>query len=109
MKIFLLLMSIHFLADFVLQSDWMARNKSKANLPLAIHVFIYAFCFMWFGWQFAGVTFCCHFAQDWITSRINSRLWAANKVHWFFVGVGADQLLHTYQLAFTYHWLGRGL
>jgi hypothetical protein len=105
MKYFLILMSIHFLADFVLQSDWMAQGKSKSNWPLAVHVFIYAACFFGFGWKFATITFWCHFTQDWITSRINSRLWAAKKVHWFFVGIGADQLLHTFQLALTYQWV----
>lgn len=101
-NIFLALMTVHFVADFVLQSDWMAQGKSKSLWPLLVHVSIYASCFLLFGWKLAGITFCAHFVQDWITSRINSRLWAANKIHWFFVGIGADQLLHTYQLVLTY-------
>lgn len=76
-------------------------------LPLFIHVFIYAACFIGFGAWFALITFCFHFTQDAVTSRINSRLWAAKKVHWFFVGIGADQLLHTFQLALTYQWIAK--
>jgi hypothetical protein len=48
------------------------------------------------------LTFALHFVTDAITSRINSRLWAAKNVHWFFVGIGADQLLHAYALAWTW-------
>jgi uncharacterized protein DUF3307 len=101
-NIFLALMSVHFVADFVLQSDWMALNKSKRMDALAVHVTIYSACFLLFGWRLAGVTFFAHFVQDFITSRINARLWAANQRHWFFVAIGADQLLHTFQLALTW-------
>jgi hypothetical protein len=43
-----------------------------------------------------------------IITRINGRLWSAKKVHWFFVGIGADQLLHTFQLALTYQFIHSG-
>ena len=74
-----------------------------------------------------------HFVQDAITSRINARLWfietyprppvdrprfglgtvghyemfahvESSKRHWFFVGVGADQLLHYIALFVTAGW-----
>lgn len=102
---FLVLMSIHFVADFVLQSDWMATKKSTQFWPLFVHVAIYHACFWVFGWKFAAVTFVCHFIQDAITSRINTRLWLADQRHWFFVAIGFDQLLHTWQLVLTYKWL----
>lgn len=100
-------MSIHFVADFLLQSDWMAQGKSKQLLPLMVHANIYAWCFLGFGVNFALITLLLHAATDAITSRINSKLWSAKKVHWFFVGIGADQLLHTFQLVLTYELLHR--
>lgn len=105
MTTLLVMLTIHFVADFLLQSDWMAQGKSKAWRPLLTHTAIYSACFLWFGLPFALVTFATHTAQDYITSRINARLWGAKQVHWFFVGIGFDQLLHAYTLALTYFWL----
>ena len=107
----LLLLTAHWFADFVCQSDWMALNKSKANWPLFVHVLIYTcvmgLAVMWLlppgmgrVWFFV-LTFVSHFATDYMTSRINSRLWAAKQNHWFFVSVGFDQLIHFYTLAWT--------
>lgn len=95
------LLSIHFVADFVLQNDWMAINKSKRWDALTVHVGIYAACFFWFGVQFMALTFIAHFVQDAITSRITARLWQAEQRHWFFVVIGFDQLLHAGQLFLT--------
>ena len=108
----LALLTTHFVADFVLQTDWMAQNKSKRWDALALHVAVYTLAFLpvtlWVfgntpsGAQFLVLTFVLHFATDAITSRINSRLWAAKRVHAFFVGIGADQLSHAYALAFAF-------
>lgn len=51
-------------------------------------------------WIFLG-----HIATDAITSRINSKLWAAKKVHWFFVSVGFDQWIHFVTLILVYKYL----
>jgi hypothetical protein len=100
-----LLLVLHFVGDFIAQSDWMAINKSKDWWALTIHVAVYQASFVlplvWFlGADHGGigiwllVNSAAHFIQDAITARINSRLWVANQRHWFFVGIGADQLLH---------------
>lgn len=105
-----ILLTIHFIAYFVLQTDWQAQNKSKNIKALLRHVLVYSTCFVpfvlwWFPLNKAGafvfITFSLHFVTDAITSRINSRMWAAKRVHAFFVGVGADQLSHAYALAGT--------
>lgn len=117
----LYLLSVHFIADFVLQTDWMAQNKSKDWLALTLHVGVYTTALqlaviplLWFSFPSEGLRVYAitngilHFATDAITSRINSRLWADKKVHYFFVGVGADQLVHTWTLGLTMIWLLRG-
>lgn len=101
-EVSLFLLVLHFVADFILQSDWMAQNKSKNNWALLSHAIVYTSPFaLFYGLKFALITFLFHFWQDYFTSRINSKLWKAGKVHYFFVGVGADQLLHFYTLAWT--------
>lgn len=138
MRVLLALMSLHFVNDFLLQSDWMAINKSKRWDALAIHVGIYSMPFLLFGRRFAALTFALHFAQDAITSRITSHLWFFHREagiwaqapfmvpqhsrtivnpwvpieglrHWFFVAIGADQLLHMWALAWTWWLLGGAL
>lgn len=93
---------MHWFADFVMQTDWQAQNKSKRMLPLVAHTAVYSLFWLWLGVEFAAITFVAHTATDYVTSRINSRLWAAQKVHWFFVSVGFDQFLHYAQLFLTY-------
>ncbi len=103
-------MGIHWLGDFVLQSDWMARNKSKNWAALTAHVGVYTATLMigTLSIGYALLNGVLHFGVDAITSRINSRLWADKEVHYFFVGVGADQFVHYACLLGTY-WLLGGL
>lgn len=110
------LLATHFVGDFLLQSDQMALNKSKSDRWLLLHVLVYAACFLLWGWRFALVTFVLHLLTDCVTSRITSRLWfvvpagnsghftyaPGNRRHWFFVAIGADQLLHYVALALTW-------
>lgn len=105
--ILLLLLSIHFVADFVLQSGSMATKKSTSNLWLSYHAAVYTlmFAILTLHPTFALVNGVLHWATDWITSRINARLWTAGRVHEFFVGVGADQLVHFATLSLTAYWI----
>lgn len=98
---------IHWVADFLLQTDKMATGKSKSNYWLSLHVGVYSLVWLVVGLLFyhpyivlvfALITFACHFITDYYTSRINSKLWEQKKVHWFFVSVGFDQFLHYAQL-----------
>lgn len=73
---YIVLVWIHFIADFVCQSDEMAINKSKSVLWLGIHSLVYTSIFMIIV-PFTGITFILfngisHFFIDMITSKITS-------------------------------------
>ncbi len=109
---------IHWIADFVLQTDKQAKGKSKnwsdllehtltySILWLAIGMFYSVFTTMTYNWLWFGIiTFVAHTITDYFTSRLNSTLWAKGDVHKFFVSIGFDQILHYVQLFFTYYLL----
>jgi len=107
-------MFTHFAADFVAQTDAQARAKYKDINALLAHVLTYSvimglgglfFGFFnnitWFtsvsvftGSLFFVLVFFTHFCIDFVTSKVNHRLWAQKRVHDFFVSVGFDQFLH---------------
>jgi hypothetical protein len=100
-----LLFWVHTFADFVVQTDTMAINKSKSNFWLTLHVMSYALFLLPFGFWFAVANFWLHIATDYVTSRITSRLWREEKRHKFFIVIGIDQALHLTALALTYYWI----
>ena len=101
----IILIWMHFIADFILQTDTMAVNKSKSNKWLTVHVTIYTIPFLYFGWLFAIINGIAHFVTDYVTSRVASKLWAKDERHWFFVTVGFDQAIHITTLLLTYYYL----
>ncbi len=125
MLISFIIIFIHWVADFVLQTDWQAQNKSKNNFALLSHTSNYTLVWLvpmgfifgipkenatteWIVWStlyFCMITLVAHTITDYFTSRLNSKLWAGGKVHYFFVSVGFDQVLHYGQLFLTYHYL----
>jgi len=116
--IFLGLIWVHLIADFVLQSDEMAINKSTSNKWLGRHALTYAstlfiagtiiimalpFCgatplavwhimIRWGLFSFSNGIY--HFLVDYVSSRIASRFWAGGKRHRFFTTIGVDQAAH---------------
>ena len=121
LTIVLVIIIVHWFADFVCQTHWQASNKSKNNLALLKHTIMYSLIVMltmefsflnlygdtyeafWKTFTFGGVTFFCHTITDYFTSRLNSRLWTKGETHNFFVSVGFDQVLHYIQLFTTYY------
>ena len=102
LMIILSLIWIHFIADFMMQSDRIALNKSKSNLILLQHVVIYGIFLLPFGLLFALVNIVLHFITDYCTSRATSALWKNNQRHWFFVVIGLDQAIHMTCLFVSY-------
>jgi capsule polysaccharide export protein KpsE/RkpR len=98
----IVLVWMHFIADFIFQSDYIAINKSKNNLVLLTHVCLYGIPFFLFGAAFAFANMALHFVTDYITSRVTSYLWKNDKRHWFFVTIGFDQAVHMTCLFSTY-------
>lgn len=100
----------HWLADFVLQTDNMAKGKSSSNLWLGKHIAAYTAALLvvlaW-GHSIGGALLYClangaaHFATDYVTSRITKKLWAEKQVHNFFVVIGLDQAVHMTTLVAT--------
>lgn len=113
------LLLLHWFADFVLQTDEQAKQKSTSLKFLIEHTLTYSSVFIIFGLVFmafniittnilsllifVGITFISHTITDYFTSRINSRLYKNNKIHEFFVSVGFDQFLHYLQLFLTFY------
>jgi len=123
--IVLYLLFAHWVADFIFQTDKMAKGKSSDNIQLLSHTVVYSsiMCFLlailsliltfYFDTFFHPIqvtfftliTFVIHTIQDYITSRINTKLYNKGKIHEFFVSIGFDQFLHFVQLLLTYNLL----
>lgn len=135
----LVLLTAHFVGDFLAQSDRMGIKKSSNSWVLLQHVGAYMACLLlpvtWLfnagnghlrivftpnggAGQFLLITALLHFATDFVTSRMTSRLWffeanvdgggwrhVPGRRHWFFVVLGLDQLLHVYALVGVWWWL----
>lgn len=114
-QVIMSIIAIHWIADFVLQSDWMAKNKSSNNKALLSHVGVYTIALLVFGIVFLPIEYAytwalvngaLHHGVDYVTSRINTYLWSKGRVHDFFVMVGFDQLIHYTCLFGTWFILG---
>ena len=45
----------HLWGDYILQSNWMAKNKEHNSFACFVHCFVYTFCF----WLFVQCTYWC--------------------------------------------------
>jgi hypothetical protein len=112
-----LLLWHHYVADFMLQSHWMATNKSKRLDALLLHVGIYTFYLIvamtLLTWSnplafpvlsYALLNGALHFCIDFVTSKLSAFAWQEEEWHGFFLIVGFDQFLHTACLILTFFW-----
>lgn len=111
---FLGLLATHFVADFVLQPDWIAKGKSSSLNILVTHILIYTVTFIPIAFlhfhpsaalAFLFINALAHFLIDFVTSRITSTLYKAGDTHNFFVVIGFDQFLHVATLLTTAYYL----
>ena len=106
LSIIFIIIWLHFIADFILQSTNMAKNKWDSLKWLGFHCTVYTIPFFYFGWKFALITGGLHFIVDFISSKITHHLWEKKEVHWFFVVIGWDQAIHISCLLLTLNYLG---
>ena len=103
LDVILSLLFAHWGADFLAQTEWMALNKSKDGLPLAVHCLIYGtimgIVFTLFNYKtavFFGVAnMMLHIIIDGVTSRATAWAWkrhGGSRI--FFNIIGFDQFLH---------------
>jgi hypothetical protein len=95
---------IHWFADFLLQTRWQAENKSSNLIAISSHVGSYmagmfvCLLVLAFSWKvvlmYTFVNGILHFAVDYHTSKLTSKLYKAGNIHGFFSVIGFDQFLH---------------
>lgn len=126
---------VHYVADFVLQTEDMATRKSKEFGHLVMHTMVYSFTWLMGSaflfsqdcdasllgkcvdtgkvFTFVGITFIAHTITDYLTSKWTSRLFG-NKIYYTglpnfgaFSAIGLDQVLHYAQLFLTFYYLSK--
>lgn len=111
-ELVIIVLLAHWVADFILQTDWQAKNKSINNKALLSHVATYSglmfivalalFLDVQKAFIFWLVTFGAHGLTDYCTSRIVKKYYEKGDTHNMFVVIGFDQILHYLQLYSTF-------
>ena len=96
---------LHFIADFLFQTTNIAMNKHHDSKILALHCLIYGAVMLVFGWQFALANGLTHFFIDYTTSRLTNQYWLKKNYRYFFGTIGLDQATHMTILILTLNWL----
>ena len=108
---FMLILTAHFVGDFIFQTDRQAKGKSTSVDILAEHILTYSIPISLVGFFLLPMNFALlwvminaglHFITDFFTSKLNSYLWKQGRTHDFFVSVGFDQLIHYFCLIGTF-------
>ena len=119
MNYVILILFCHFVADFIYQTDEMAKNKSKSLYWLSEHILAYSL--VMFNILLPVLILCgesvkniiifvllnavLHFITDYFTSKESSKLYAKGDVHNFFVVIGIDGFIHQITLILTYNYI----
>ncbi len=117
-QVFYLLLA-HYVSDFIMQTDYMARGKSKTFKPLALHIGVYTLTLLvmtyflfnsfFIALGFAVTNGLIHMLVDYFTSRESSKLFSAGKAgsetipnFGGFSVIGFDQFVHTFILIMSF-------
>ena len=108
---------IHFIADFIFQSERVAKGKSTSKAILFEHVLTYGIVFFMLNLPLAmvyplgvlgaviWVNIGLHLGVDWVTSKIVRSYFMKDDTHMAFVFIGLDQLIHTLFIVLTFAYL----
>lgn len=107
--IFVHIMTLHWIGDFILQSRKMADNKSSSIKWLSIHVLTYTATLL-IGMlfftenflEFALINGILHWVTDFFTSKESKIAYQSGDIHGFFMIIGFDQLIHNTCLYISY-------
>ena len=118
----LVLLAIHFVADFMLQPQAVAIKKSHSILALLTHVRSYTFStgimlliYVWLVpslrsqltlisiFQYVVLVGLSHCLVDMFTSKVSKYFYNKNDLHNFFVIIGLDQFLHQATIILFYY------
>jgi len=122
------LLILHWICDFILQTDEQAKGKSSSWSCLLRHTAIYSLMFTFCLFVLEGVstennlrhivllncftfmwiTFILHTLTDYITSREVKKFFDVGNHHYGFIVIGLDQILHYIQIFLTYNYLFNG-
>jgi len=95
-----ILLFVHWIGDYVLQTNEMAANKANGVRWLSIHVAVYAvalFCFALFFFEVAAALYfvlanaALHWVTDFLTSRTATKY--KNRPRIYFPIIGLDQFI----------------
>ena len=100
-KLLLLIIWVHFIADFILQTDYIALNKSKYTECLLTHCGIYSIPFLIFGLEYALINGILHFVVDYFSSALTTTFYVNDKRRYFWWTIGCDQAIHMTCLLLT--------
>lgn len=113
--VFLYLLLVHYIADFILQTDKQAKGKSTSLKALTEHVATYTAAWIIGGSLFvdlltefnllilfAAIIGVLHFITDYFTSKLVKKYFDKGNAHNAFVVIGFDQFLHFAQIFLTF-------
>ena len=124
-QLIILIIIVHFLADFALQTHEQATNKGEGNslinkwlfyhvgvytliwsvvyLILPVHPLLETIPLLVRLFIFSVCVFIPHYLTDWCTSRIGKPFWKNKDLHNGFTVVGFDQVIHYLCLIWVFH------
>ena len=90
----MILSALHFVGDFIFQSDDMSKSKATDIKQLLLHCMCYILPFViLLNPTVLIILFVSHFCIDFVTSKIIKKIWVKD-IHGAFVTIGFDQFLH---------------